>query len=54
MSREIDYYNLVYKLKGPTKAISFTKSGDPMYTYDQLKKGKKKTITTNRKRARRL
>ena len=41
MSREIDYYNLVYKFKGPTKAISFTKSGGPMYTYDQLKKGKK-------------
>ena len=44
MSREIDYYNLVYKFKGPTKAISFTKSGGPMYTYDQLKKGKKKTL----------
>ena len=41
MSREIDYYNLVYKFKGPTKAISFTKFGGPMYTYDQLKKAKK-------------
>ena len=41
MSREIDYYNLVYKFEGPTKAISFTKSGGPMYTYDQLKKDKK-------------
>ena len=41
MSREINYYNLVYKFKGPTKAIIFTKFGGPMYTYDQLKKGEK-------------
>ena len=40
MSRETDYYNLVYKFKGTTKAISFTKFGCPIYTYDQLKKAK--------------
>ena len=32
MTRKIDYYNLVYKLKGPAKAISFTKITGPMYT----------------------
>ena len=41
MSREINYHNLVYEFKGPTKAIIFTKFGGPMYTYDQLKKGEK-------------
>ena len=30
-SREINYYNLVYKFKGSTKPISFTKFGGPMY-----------------------
>ena len=39
MSREIDYYNLVYKFESPIKAISFTKFGGRMYTYYQLKKG---------------
>ena len=39
MSREIDYYNLVYKFKCSTKPIRFTKFGGPMYTYGQLKKG---------------
>ena len=41
MSKKIDYYNLVYKFKGPNKAISFTKFEGPMYTYDQLKKDDK-------------
>ena len=41
MSSEIDYYNLVQKFKGSTKSINFTKFGGLMYTYDQLKKGKK-------------
>ena len=51
-SREIDYYNLVYKFKGPTKAISFTKFGGPMYTYDQLKKAKKHY--NNQKKSRKI
>ena len=38
MSREIDYKDLVYDFKGPTSPISFSKSANPMYTYDQLKK----------------
>ena len=37
MSREINYRNLVYNFKGPTPSISFSKFGDPMYTYNQLK-----------------
>ena len=41
ISREIDYYNLVYRFKDPTKAIGFTKFGSPMYTYYQLKRVKK-------------
>ena len=41
MSRETDYNNLVYKFKGPIKAISFIKFAGPMYTYDQLRKGDK-------------
>ena len=41
MSKEIDYYNLVYMFKGPTKPIRFTKFAGPMFTFDQLKKGKK-------------
>ena len=41
MSRETDYNNLVYKFKGPTKAISFIKFAGPVHTYDQLKKGDK-------------
>ena len=36
ISREIDYYNLVYRFRGPTKAIGLTKFGSPMYTYYQL------------------
>ena len=39
MSREIDYKNLVYDLKGPTSPISFSKFAGPMYNYDQLKNG---------------
>ena len=42
MSREINYNNLVYNFKGPTSWIGFTKFGDPMYTYNQLKNGDKK------------
>ena len=42
MSREIDYYNSIYKFKYPTKAIRFTKFGIPMYTFDRLKIGEKK------------
>ena len=53
ISREIDYYNLVYKFKGPIKPIIFTKFGGPVYTYDELKKGRK-NITTSRKIARRF
>ena len=53
MSKEIDYYNLVYMFKGPTKPIRFTKFAGPMFTFDQLKKGKK-NVKTSRKRARRL
>ena len=53
MSKEIDYYNLVYMFKGPTKATSFTKFAGPMFAFDQLKKAKK-NITTSRKRARRF
>ena len=41
MSKKIDYYNLVYKFKGPNKAISFTKFEGPMYNYDQLTKDHK-------------
>ena len=37
MSREINYRNLVYNFKGPTPPISFSKFGDPLYTYNQLK-----------------
>ena len=41
MTKEIDYYNLVYMFKGTTKATSFTKFAGPMFTFDQLKKAKK-------------
>ena len=41
MSREINYGNLVYDFKGQTPSISFTKFVGPMYTYNQLKNGKK-------------
>ena len=34
MSREIDYNNLTYNFIGPTRPISFAKSGGPMYTYN--------------------
>ena len=47
MSKEIDYYNLVYMFKAPTKATSFTKFAGPMFTFDQLKKAKK-NITARR------
>ena len=41
ISREIGYYNLVYRFRGPTKAIGLTKFGSPMYTYYQLQRAKK-------------
>ena len=41
MSREINCGNLVYNFKGQTPSISFTMFGGPMYTYNQLKNGKK-------------
>ena len=42
MSREINYNNQVYNFKGSSSAsspISFIKSGESMYTYNQLKNG---------------
>ena len=42
MRKEINYNNLVYNFKGPTRSINFTNFGGPMYTYDQLKNGEKK------------
>ena len=50
MSKEISYGNLVYDFKGPTPSINFAIFGGPMYTYNQLKNGKK-NITTSRGRA---
>ena len=41
MSREINCGNLIYDFKGQTPSISFTMFGGPMYTYNQLKNGKK-------------
>ena len=41
MRRKIDYYNLGYQFKGPTKYISFIKFGGTMYTYNQLKNNEK-------------
>ena len=41
MNREINYSNLVYDFKGATRLINFAIFGGPMYTYDQLKNGKK-------------
>ena len=41
MSREINYSNLVYDFKGPTPSINFAIFGGPMYTYIQLKNGRK-------------
>ena len=41
MSREINYSNLVYDFKGPTTSINVSIFGAPMYTYNQLKNGKK-------------
>ena len=41
MSREISYSNLVYDFKGPTPSINFSIFAGPMYTYNQLKNGKK-------------
>ena len=41
MRRKIDYYNLGYQFKGPTKYISFFKFGGTMYTYNQLKNNEK-------------
>ena len=42
MSREINYSNLVYKFKNSSiYSISFIAFGDPLYTYDQLKRGDK-------------
>ena len=41
MSREINYSDLVYDFKGPTPSRNFSIFGDPMYTYNQLKKGVK-------------
>ena len=34
MSREINHNNLVYHFKGPSRSISFTEFGGPMYTFD--------------------
>ena len=41
MSREINFNNLIDRFRGPSPSISFTKFGDPMYTYNQLKNGDK-------------
>ena len=41
MSRKTNYSNLVYDFKGPTSSINFAIFGGPMYTYTQLKNGKK-------------
>ena len=41
MSKEIIYGNLVYDFKGPTPSINFAVFGGPIYTYNQLKNGKK-------------
>ena len=41
MSRKTNYSNLVYDFKGPTSSINFAIFGGPMYTYIQLKNGKK-------------
>ena len=41
ISREINYSNLVYNFKGATPSINFAIFGGPMYTYNQLKNGKK-------------
>ena len=41
MSREISYSNLVYNFKSATPSINFAIFGGPMYTYNQLKNGKK-------------
>ena len=53
MSKEINYGNLVYDFKGPTPLINFIKFEGPMYTYNKLKNGEKKTkkTTTNRRGA---
>ena len=37
MSKEIDYGNLVYNVKGPTHPIIFPIFDGPLHTYDQLK-----------------
>ena len=39
--KEIIYGNLVYDFKGPTPSINFAVFGGPIYTYNQLKNGKK-------------
>ena len=41
MSKQIIYGNLVYDFKGPAPSINFVIFGGPMYTYNQLKNGKK-------------
>ena len=41
MSRKTNYSNLVYDFKGPTSSINFAIFGGPMYTYIQLKNGRK-------------
>ena len=41
MSREINYSNLAYDLKGPTSSTNFAIFWGPMYTYNQLKNGEK-------------
>ena len=39
MSREIDYNNLVYNLKGPTYPINFGLFRGPMFIYNHVKNG---------------
>ena len=34
ISREINHNNLVYHFKGPSRSISSTEFGGPMYTFD--------------------
>ena len=41
MSKEINYINSVYDFKSSTPSMSLTKLGGLMYTYYQLKTGKK-------------
>ena len=39
MSDKIDFDELIYSFKGPTRLINFGKFGGPMYIYGHMKNG---------------